>query len=128
MSENLGAPPLWTPFLISTIHRLSPIQEIATNSESGQKLVAGPIGTTISYLWLLGQVVLLFIGYRSLRRLGADEKFFANVVMIPTVLSWLISIGTIGDHRFRLPTMSMSLFLQVVAILAIRKKLNDKVG
>ena len=107
--------------------KISPIQEIATNSESGQKLVAGPIGTTISYLWLLGQVVLLFIGYRSLRRLGADEKFFANVVMIPTVLSWLISIGTIGDHRFRLPTMSMSLFLQVVAILAIRKKLNDKV-
>jgi len=108
--------------------KISPVQEIATSSESGQKLVAGAIGTTISYLWLLGQVVLLFIGYRSLRRLGSDEKFFANVVMIPIVLSWLISIGTIGDHRFRLPTMSMSLLLQVVAILAIRKKLNDKVG
>ena len=108
--------------------KISPVQEIATSSESGQKLVAGAIGTTISYLWLLGQVVLLFIGYRSLRRLGSDEKFFANIVMIPIVLSWLISIGTIGDHRFRLPTMSMSLLLQVVAILAIRKKLNDKVG
>jgi len=44
------------------------------------------------------------------------------------VLSWLISIGTIGDHRFRIPTMSMSLFLQVAAFLSIRKKLNDKVG
>ena len=108
--------------------KISPVQEIATSSESGQKLVAGAIGTTISYLWLLGQVMLLFIGYRSLRRLGSDEKFFSNVVMIPIVLSWLISIGTIGDHRFRLPTMSMSLLLQVVAILAIRKKLNDKVG
>jgi hypothetical protein len=108
--------------------KISPVQEIATGSESGQKLVAGAIGTIISYLWLLGQVALLFVGYRSLRRLGSDEKFFANVVMIPIVLSWLISIGTIGDHRFRLPTMSMSLLLQVVAILAIRKKLNDKVG
>ena len=108
--------------------KISPVQEIATSSESGQKLVAGPIGTTVSYLWLLGQVVLLFLGYRSLRRLGSDEKFFAHVVMIPIILSWLISIGTIGDHRFRLPTMSMSLLLQVVAILAIRKKLNDKVG
>ena len=108
--------------------KISPVQEIATSSESGLKLVSGAIGTTISYLWLLGQVVLLFIGYRSLRRLGSDEKFFANVVMIPIILSWLISIGTIGDHRFRLPTMSMSLLLQVVAILAIRKKLNDKVG
>ena len=108
--------------------KISPVQEIATSSESGLKLVSGAIGTTISYLWLLGQVVLLFLGYRSLRRLGSDEKFFANVVMIPIILSWLISIGTIGDHRFRLPTMSMSLLLQVVAILAIRKKLNDKVG
>ena len=108
--------------------KISPVQEIATSSESGQKLVAGAIGTTISYLWLLGQVALLFVGYRSLRRLGSDEKFFANVVMIPIVLSWLISIGTIGDHRFRIPTMSMSLALQVATLLAIRKKLNDKVG
>ena len=108
--------------------KISPIQEIATSSESGLKLVSGAIGTTISYLWLLGQVALLFVGYQSLRRLGLDEKFFANVIMIPIVLSWLISIGTIGDHRFRIPTMSLSLFLQVAAILAIRRKLNLKVG
>lgn len=48
--------------------------------------------------------------------------------MIPIVLSWLISIGTIGDHRFRIPTMSMSLFFQVAAFLAIRKKLKEKIG
>ena len=66
--------------------------------------------------------MLFFImGYRSLRKLGDDEKFFANVVAIPVVLSWLISIGTIGDHRFRIPTMSMSIFLQVAAFLAVRK-------
>jgi hypothetical protein len=108
--------------------KISPVQEISTSSVSGQKLVAGTMGTAISYVWLFGQVVLLFIGYRSLRRLGADEKFFSNIVMVSVVLSWLISIGTIGDHRFRIPTMSMSLLLQLAAILAIRKKLNDKVG
>ena len=108
--------------------KISPIHEIATSSVGGQKLVAGPIGTTISYLWLFGQVVMLFIGYGSLRRLGSDEKFFANIIMIPIVISWIISIGTIGDHRFRIPTMSMSIFLQVIAILAIRKKLNDRIG
>ena len=108
--------------------KISPIHEIGTSSVGGQKLVAGPIGITISYLWLFGQVVLLFIGYRSLRRLGSDEKFFANIIMIPIVISWLIAIGTIGDHRFRIPTMSMSIFLQVIAILAIRKKLNDRIG
>jgi hypothetical protein len=108
--------------------KISPVQEIATSSESGQNLVAGPIGTTVSYLWIFGQVALLLIGYRSLRRLGSDEKFLTNIIMIPIVTSWLISIGTIGDHRFRVPTMSMSLLLQLAAFLAIRKKLNDKVG
>jgi hypothetical protein len=108
--------------------KISPIHEIATSSVGGQKLVAGPIGTTISYLWLFGQVVMLFIGYGSLGRLGSDEKFFANIIMIPIVISWLISIGTIGDHRFRIPTMTMSVFLQVIAFLAIRKKLNDRIG
>jgi hypothetical protein len=108
--------------------KISPVQEIGTSSLSGQNLVAGPIGTTVSYLWIFGQVALLFIGFLSLRRLGSDEKFFANIILMPIVLSWLISIGTIGDHRFRVPTMSMSLVLQLAAILALRKKLNDKVG
>jgi hypothetical protein len=108
--------------------KVSPIQEIATSSVSGQNLVAGPIGTVVSFLWLFGQLFLLLIGYRALRRLGSNEKFFADIVAIPIVLSWLISIGTIGDHRFRIPTMSLSLFLQVVAFLTIRNKLNDKVG
>jgi hypothetical protein len=107
--------------------KISPIQKIAMGSEGGEELVNGKIGTAISYLWLFGQVALIFFGYRILRKLGSDEKFFANVVMVPIVLSWMISIGTIGDHRFRVPTMSMSLFLQVVAILALRNKRKAKV-
>jgi len=73
-------------------------------------------------------MLFLFAGYLSLRRIGTDEKFLARITLTPVVLSWLISIGTIGDHRFRIPTMSMSIFLQVVAFLAIRKKLNERVG
>jgi hypothetical protein len=107
---------------------ISPAHQIAKGSPSGRDLVFSPFGTIVSYGWIFGQILLLFFGYRSLCKLGTDEKFFANAVMTPVVLSWLISIGTIGDHRFRIPTMSMSLFLQVAAFLAIRKKLNDKVG
>ena len=108
--------------------KISPVQKIATSSMSGENLVAGPIGTAISYLWLFGQVALLFIGHRSLRRIGSDEKLFARVLITPVLVSWLLALGTIGDHRFRVPTMSMSLLLQLAAVLAIRKKLNDKVG
>jgi hypothetical protein len=107
---------------------ISPAQQIGKSNQNGQDLVFGPIGILISYLWIIGQVLFLFLGYRSLRKLGRDELFFARVLITPVLVSWLLALGTIGDHRFRVPTMSMSLVLQVIAILAIRKKLNDRVG
>jgi hypothetical protein len=108
--------------------KISPVNQIAKSSADGQRLIFGFVGNVISWLWLLGQVLFLFLGYRSLRKLGPDEKFFARVLITPVLISWLLALGTIGDHRFRLPTMSLSLTLQILAILAIRKKLNNKVG
>ena len=108
--------------------KISPVQQIGESSQGGRDLIKGPLGVAISYLWLVGQVLFLGLGYRTLNRLGTDEKFFARVLITPVLVSWLLALGTIGDHRFRVPTMSMSLVLQVIAILAIRKKLNDKVG
>jgi hypothetical protein len=108
--------------------KISPVQEIGNSSEDGRSFVFGPLGIAISYLWIIGQVLFLGLGYRTVRKMGADEEFFARVLIAPVLVSWLLALGTIGDHRFRIPTMSMSLVLQVVAILAIRKKLNSKVG
>jgi hypothetical protein len=108
--------------------KISPVQQISVSSQSGRDFMYGGFGVAVSYGWILGQMFFLFLGYRTLRKLGQDEKFLARIVIAPVLLSWLISIGTIGDHRFRIPTMSMSIFLQVVAFLAIRKKLNEKVG
>jgi len=108
--------------------KLSPVNKIAKGSEDGQRLIFGFFGNATSYLWMISQVVFLFLGYRLLRKLGRDELFFARVLITPVLVSWLLALGTIGDHRFRVPTMSMSLALQVIAILAIRKKLNDRVG
>jgi hypothetical protein len=108
--------------------KISPAHQIAKSSQSGRDFIYGPFGVLVSWGWILGQMIFLFAGYRSLRKIGPDEKFFAHIVFAPVFLSWLISIGTIGDHRFRIPTMSMSIFLQVVAFLAIRKKLNERVG
>jgi hypothetical protein len=108
--------------------KISPVNKITKSSADGEKLVFGFFGNAISWLWLVGQVMILFLGYRSLRTLGSDEKFFAKVLIAPVLVSWLLALGTIGDHRFRVPTMSMSLALQLAAFLAIRKTLNDKVG
>ncbi len=108
--------------------KISPVQQISVSSQSGRDFMYSGFGVAVSYGWIIGQMLFLFMGYRTLRKLGQDEKFLARVILTPVVLSWLISIGTIGDHRFRIPTMSMSIFLQVVAFLAIRKKINEKVG
>jgi len=108
--------------------KISPTQQVGKSNQSGQDLVFGPIGILISYLWIIGQVLFLFSGYRSLRKLGRNELFFARILITPVLVSWLLALGTIGDHRFRVPTMSMSLALQVIAFLVIRKKINDRVG
>jgi hypothetical protein len=108
--------------------KISPINQIAKASDDGQRLVFGFFGNAISSLWMMSQVLFLFLGYRSLRNLGRNELFFARILITPVLVSWLIALGTIGDHRFRVPTMSMSLALQVITILAIRKKLSVRVG
>jgi hypothetical protein len=104
------------------------VQQVGSSNQEGQGLVFGGLGVVISYLWIIGQVLFLFLGYRSLRKLGRDELFFARVLITPVLVSWLLALGTIGDHRFRVPTMSMSLALQVIAFLAIRKKINNRIG
>jgi hypothetical protein len=108
--------------------KISPAHKVAIGSQSGRDFVYGPFGILVSWGWILGQMIFLFAGYRMLRKISTDEKFLARIVLTPVVLSWLISIGTIGDHRFRIPTMSMSIFLQAVAFLALRKRLNERVG
>jgi hypothetical protein len=57
------------------------------------------------------------------------KGIYANLAWltgIPVVISWLVSMGTIGDHRFRIPTMSLSLFLQVIGYFALRHKAKTR--
>jgi hypothetical protein len=101
--------------------KIAPTQEIAKNAD-GNKLVYGPFGKLVSYLWVIGQILFLFIGYRELRKLGVVEKLYANLMMLPIVLSWAISLGTIGDHRFRVPTMGLSLLFQAAGFTALKRR------
>jgi hypothetical protein len=93
-------------------------------TESGAELVAGPVGKLVSWGWILGQLALLFYGYITLRRGDLISKLVANSALSAVVISWLISIGTIGDHRFRIPTMGLSLLLQGTAIWKIKSKVS----
>jgi len=94
---------------------ISPIKNIASTPD-GDKLVYGGFGKIISWLWLLGGLALLLYGYQILRRQNSLERFMANLAMVAIATNWLISLMTIGDHRFRIPIMGMSLFLQAIGL------------
>ena len=103
--------------------KINPLRDLATKSQQGHDLVYGTFGKVISWLWLLSGVLFLFIGFRVIRRLGEDESLLAKLLLAPVLASWLSAIATLGDHRFRIPTMSLSLVLQGVAIIYLKKKM-----
>ncbi len=101
--------------------KISPVQNMQKTT-TAVNLIQGNFGKTISYLWLVGQIALLLIGFLTLYKRGGLGKKVALLAATPVLLAWLITLGTIGDHRFRIPTMGLSLLLQVAGILAIREK------
>ena len=97
----------------------SPVMGLNRSSEAWHNFIYGIPGQLISYVWLLGQLALLFIGFRHL---WSRNKFSALVITSPVLVGWLITMATIGDSRFRIPTMSLSLVIQGAGMLAIKRK------
>ena len=119
------------PFANGTMARnpwlkVNPIMDIARGSQSGNDMVYQTAGKAISFLWVVGCISLFFIGFFWLRSMKGIYANIAWLTGIPVVISWLVSMGTIGDHRFRIPTMSLSLFLQVMGYFALRHKAKTR--
>ena len=94
---------------------INPLKNIAS-TQDGFNLVNGGFGKVISWLWLLGGLALLLYGYFTLWRQNSLERFMGNLAMVAIATNWLITLLTIGDHRFRIPIMGLSLFLQVIGL------------
>ena len=94
---------------------INPLKNIAS-TQDGFNLVNGGFGKVISWLWLLSGVTLLLYGYLTLWRQNSLERFIGNLAMVAIATNWLITLLTIGDHRFRIPIMGLSLFLQVIGL------------
>ena len=99
---------------------INPLKDIAT-TQDGFNLVYGGFGKVISWLWLLGGLALLLYGYFTLWRQNSLERFIGNLAMVAITTNWLITLFTIGDHRFRIPIMGLSLFLQVIGLKTLLK-------
>jgi hypothetical protein len=103
--------------------KISPVQNMQ-KSVDGANIIRGWFGKTVSYSWLIGQVALFIWGFLTLKRRAKFEAQVATLAFMPVAISWLITLCTIGDHRFRIPTMGLSLLLQVAGILAIRQRVT----
>ena len=101
--------------------KVSPLVDIASNSEEGNKLIYGLFGKIISWGWILLSLILLVIGFWRLWRSGGVEKVIGIFALSQIILNWLIAMGTLGDHRQRLPILGLSIFLQAIGINAIFK-------
>ncbi len=103
--------------------KISPLVGFAKN-EDGFNLVFGTFGKIVSLAWLLTGILIMSLGLRRLWNSGGLERQLCWLVAAPVLLGWLTSLGTIGDHRFRIPQMGLSLFLQVVGAMYVRDRVK----
>jgi hypothetical protein len=73
---------------------------------------------------MLTTISLFFIGFFWLRSFKGIQSQLAWLTFTPVVISWVVGMGTIGDHRFRVPTMTLSLVLQAIGFAALRHRVK----
>lgn len=105
--------------------KVSPLVGFTKNKE-GFDLVYGPVGKLVSLMWVIGGMLLIALGLRKVWSLGGLERQLSWLIGAPVLLGWLISLGTIGDHRFRIPQMGLSLALQLLGVMLIRDRVTRR--
>jgi hypothetical protein len=95
--------------------KVSPFTKMLADPQ-GEIIVNGSIGKLASWVWLLGGFFLMFYGYFLLWREDFFLRLLGNIALIAIGTNWLISLISIGDHRFRIPIMGLSLFLQAIGL------------
>jgi hypothetical protein len=95
--------------------KINPLGDISSTPD-GANLVFGNFGKFISWLWMAGGFLLLVYGFWILWKHGGIEKIVGSSALLIIGINWLISLMTIGDHRFRIPIMGLSLLLQAIGL------------
>lgn len=106
--------------------KLNPFYDLATGSQEGYNLVFGLIGKTASWIWLFGYIGMMVFGAIRLMREGTIGKSLALLISTLIFSNWLVSLGTLGDHRQRVPILSMIVFLQIVGWMNMKKQSRSR--
>jgi hypothetical protein len=91
-------------------------------TQAGFDFIFGGFGKFISWTGMLATLFLLLNGFRYLWRLGDLERLLGIMAGSSFALNLVSSMLTIGDHRFRIPSMGMSLLLQAIGFIALFRK------
>jgi hypothetical protein len=102
--------------------KVNPVSNIA-KSKDGFSFIYGSVGKVVGWIWLLLGMAFFGVGGVCLWKLGGTEKLLGIAMGSGVLVQMLISMATIGDHRFRLPTMPYSLVLQLAGLLFLLRKL-----
>lgn len=98
-------------------------------TQEGFDLIYGTTGKVLSWLWVAGTLVFMLLGFLVLWRINGVERLLGIVSLGIVVINMLVSMATIGDHRFRLPAAGLSLLLQVVGLTwALSKRKRRSFG
>lgn len=106
--------------------KINPLVSIAKGSQEGSDLINKLPGKIISFAWVFGCISMMFVGFFWLRSMKGLYANIAYLTFIPVAVTWLVTLGTVGDHRYRIPTMPLSLFLQVMGYFALRHKAKTR--
>jgi hypothetical protein len=101
--------------------KINPVQQSA-KTQDGWKVIYSGFGKTVSWIWLLASFGLMIWGAIWLWKSGGETRNLALFAGIPVLISWIIALGTIGDHRFRIPVMVFIFILQVSGVRGLSKK------
>lgn len=101
--------------------KINPIQQSARTPD-GWKMVYGNFGKLVSWVWFLASFGLMVWGAIWLWRSGSELRQISVFAGVPVLISWLVAIGTIGDHRFRIPVMPFILLLQLSGLRGLSRK------
>ena len=97
---------------------------IISNEKLTAQIIQGSVGIFISALWQVLSIFFLFYGLFRIYKLKNLERSIGITSAIILLVNWAICLVTIGDNRFRLPILGVSIFLQVVGIhILLREKL-----
>lgn len=105
--------------------KINPISKFE-KTESGKNFLNSAVSLAISWMWAaFGVILFLFGAYFQIFRNKINSNFIA-ILAGACFSSWAISLLTVGDHRFRLPLLGFSIFLQVVGAYAAVDSLREK--